>query len=1678
MAVFQGPFRSLALILVFMTAVGVSKIANLPDLRFANGKDIRRIRTSDQVTEPIIQHFEKVEVLDFDIENDFMYWTDIKLKKIYRAFANGTDVVEIVPWGLGDPKGLAIDWVGHHIIWCDRDPRYQHVHSFNGSRMWIAPYDAAYRRILVWRDLDSPRAVVLDAVHGHIYWADWGRLKIERCRMDGTERTVIIDKNLKAPNGLTIDYKEGRLYWTDSLRHSIEYANLDGSNRTVLLKNETILPYPFAITLLDDYLYWTDIHRRAIFASTKFHGIEQSIVENRLLDPYDIRTFDIKRQSPMSGGPCADQNGGCSHFCLYVPPGRVCACPTGVKLLKDGKTCASGIAKFLLFTRLEDLRMYSIDADSVDVLLHLEVTGTNSATNIDYDVSSGYVYWAELVGFSESMIKRGKLAGSSEEIVVPVQAGAFDKIAVDQQGGNIFWSNGHFNSIMVARMDGSGQKTVIQGDGLSKPRGLAIDPVEGYMYWSAWGDYPHIGKACMDGSNRTVLFDQKITWPNGLTIDYEARALYWADALRDVIESSDLWGGGRRIVVSSGTRHIYGLTLLGRYLYWIDSDRKTIERADKITGKRRAILVNEIYGAGVRAIDTTANIISNNCSNNNGGCSHICLARPSGRTCACPDDFIFTDSAQTQCKAPVPFLVTILNSSGFTSDYVRRISLTQGLSTQHIFLQPNNLIFNPVAIDVDWPGRKIYCSDQHRHTIVSLDLDGSNVEVVIDFEAANQGGLAVDWMARNMYWTVEGQDRIDVARLDGSLRTVFLYENIKKPMAIAVEPAEGMLYFSTWDAKPAIHAVNVTDPSTRVILTSLIGHSRPTALTIDYETRRLFWADPPDYTITVIDLVTKSIASVVNSPGEAPFGLAFYSGRLYWSNELATEIRYGPSTGLETIESKRLMGMSAFANEDRVMLTAVGYTRQPGENKCSVENGGCEWFCLSQSRHASNCSCPIYLERRKEPDTTLCVPPPTALLYATDTDSLFHFGKPTSIDVAKDMLLPSGTVDPPLPVRLDTVHIRAVDMNMDTEMVFWVDDQTGRVLTSTLGGRSRRILLSDASVYDICVNEVTGHVYYTNTIDETIGIIRPDGSAVGLIVNEHQLRPRSLAIDPHSGHVYWTDWGTSVTVRQAKLDGTQQRTLISTNLHLPTGLTISLGEHLLYWVDPERGVVERCDVAGKNRLVYRISSTGFYSRVGLGLAGDFVFFVDPKAGLMKKFPKKAGVQEAADDQVQTVKSYLVRTGLENVTDFVVFQDIPSPDNPCAHNNGNCSHICIAVAGTYCSCPLYRALSGNTCSNPVCPKQYVPCRDNSYCIPSTMRCDGRYNCLDGSDEIDGCLCKADEFTCRSGDCIQNLLRCNGKSDCLDESDEDDCPKCRKGLRLCPDRRCINAELFCDGLIDCAHGADESESVCSTMSPNTTVVPVTVMAKKDNSLPKLTTIILCAMFGVLLPFLGLVAALAWRRWQSKSFDLAESPNNFEMNNQRRCRTESSTYNDSIPTTECSQLTKAHLEELEEEQQQRPYRHYRHDGHDGRRSPSVAGISEYVLGLRSRPCMPSMSSLHGTHTDNFTLDPPMGGPPTIKSESLPPNPPPSEFTVQKTEKSFCASSRFTTDDDDDFVLSSSEDEVGDDGARRRDHVMETVIDSVPEIDRAGGVSVVSVATCPPPPPSIVTEVMQTAV
>lgn len=133
-------------------------------------------------------------------------------------------------------------------------------------------------------------------------------------------------------------------------------------------------------------------------------------------------------------------------------------------------------------------------------------------------------------------------------------------VAVDWIADNLYWTDMKNSLIEVAKFDGTRRKKLL--DNLKDPRALALFPKEGYMFWTEWGDNPKILRAFLDGSRKETIIPSDLHFPNGLSIDYTRRKLYWADALKDRIEVSNL-NGHFRVALIPDAANPFGLTQVG-----------------------------------------------------------------------------------------------------------------------------------------------------------------------------------------------------------------------------------------------------------------------------------------------------------------------------------------------------------------------------------------------------------------------------------------------------------------------------------------------------------------------------------------------------------------------------------------------------------------------------------------------------------------------------------------------------------------------------------------------------------------------------------------------------------------------------------------------------------------------------------------------------------------------------------------------------------------------------------------------------------------------------------------------------------------------------------------------------------------------------------------------------------
>ena len=134
-------------------------------------------------------------------------------------------------------------------------------------------------------------------------------------------------------------------------------------------------------------------------------------------------------------------------------------------------------------------------------------------------------------------------------------------------------------------------------------------------------------------------------------------------------------------------------------------------------------------------------------------------------------------------------------------------------------------------------------------------------------------------------------------------------------------------------------------------------------------------------------------------------------------------------------------------------------------------------------------------------------------------------------------------------------------------------------------------------------------------------------------------------------HIYWTDWGTEAKIEKASLHGKNRRSIITTDIQWPNGLTIDHTLKRLYWIDARLKRIETCDFNGHNRVVVR--KLAFTSHpFSIAVFEDNVYWTDWDSGAIEVANKFNGTNRGT-----VVQSHLRLLGVK-----VVHEVLQQPGN--------------------------------------------------------------------------------------------------------------------------------------------------------------------------------------------------------------------------------------------------------------------------------------------------------------------------------------------------------------------------------------------------------------------------------
>ncbi|CAG0887744.1 unnamed protein product [Cyprideis torosa] len=1421
----------------------------------SNRKTIRLIELSQKSSRIkshiLIQGLKNAAAVDFHYRKGLICWSDFNEETIRCAKLKGNSVIStyaVVPRGMVSPDGIAIDWVNDKIYWNDLDSK----------RLEVAELDGRDRTVLYWEGLDQPRAIALVPEEGILFWTDWGQTpKIERGGMDGDRRSrrVIVGKDIQWPNGLAVDLSTRKLYWTDGRLQMLSSMDFNGNGRRDYFQR--ILQHPFALSVMEGRIFWTDWTESTV-ETCSVHDDNCTSRRSILKDaeyPMGVRFWSEKAQPlplehtpPPPGGatPCSEDNGGCSNLCLAAPSplphvsnasSFSCACPTGVAF-RSSKVCNVGPQKFLLLARRKDVRRISLDTPDYTGVV-VQASGIKHMIAVDYDPHEQMVYWTD-----EELhcIRRSPLNGTGAvETVLSEEINHPDGLALDTIGRNLYWTDTGTDRIEVVRLDGRARKILIHTD-LDQPRALALDPPEGVFFWTDWGENPRVERANLDGSGRRMIVKNGLGWPNGIALDTRSKEVYWADALHDKIEMCTYDGKHRQVLLDRGLQHPFGFTLLGDDLFWSDWQSRRVEKVDKRTGKGRTIIAELLPDLmGLAAVDLSAAPGWTPCVENDGGCSHLCLALPPEReggrashTCECPLNMEMTGDNKT-CGELTAFLILP------TGDQLRRISVSGSLnrSSHHqTSVLPISGLREVVAVSYD-TDEQIYWTDVESKTVTRAYINGSGVQNIAEFGLEYPEGIAVDWHAGNVYWADVVGQRIEVSLLNGDSRRVIVWKNLDSPRSLAVDPIEGFLFFSLWSQShnPRIERSSLAG-NPRVILHNNLGRVNGLTVHLSGTRRRLFWVDI-DYRriqssdMNGIDLITH--LRISDNDPMMPFGLAVYKDSIYFTDHSlsnSTSIYELPIKD-STASPKLLRGrIPIHPNVQGTDLLLYSKYKEPAQwNPCSTtDRGRCQHLCFfipgAQDPESATrvCACPTHYTLNGDGRT--CSPPSSGVFVSQK-------GQATRLVLSS----PIGKEESPkaiLPIP-GFRHVRSIAFSTQQQILYWIDGKTkaikhafengthlGALVPASNAGTSSdedlEFLEDTHNPFDLAFDPINQMLLWSCSSRDIVNVTscRPesDGLPLGTIVggryeeDSGPVKPRQLAFHYLRGILFWVDisFPDAVRIRRTLLDGSDNSVILDGRVEI-SALAVDVGGDLLFWSEERSLHVSDLHGKGKKTMPHFTSLT-LFSPIALAVEGNYLYWADRERQTVERIDKSTG--ESRETILQGMGQLTDLSGAEPWVGVGVGGSYPKSCPP------DCSHFCL-ISVSVCACPQGMSLAEDaaTCIHPPsCPVGKFSCSSGTECILDAYRCDGTKDCADGSDERACSTCPTGHFRCHNGQCIQSRLHCDGTPHCLDRSDESCCGKNKFPCRWSADQ-CINLDQVCDGSPQCLDESDEGPEACSVL-----------------------------------------------------------------------------------------------------------------------------------------------------------------------------------------------------------------------------------------------------------------------
>lgn len=597
---------------------------------------------------------------------------------------------------------------------------------------------------------------------------------------------------------------------------------------------------------------------------------------------------------------------------------------------------------------------YALGLESLNLTtLYANEFYTNGHNIFDLDMlweegTSPQLFWSDL---QEGKIYSGTLNDNGVlghvKSVVSHGIVSVEGIAVDWIGHNLYLVESRYGWIEVADLKHKWRSVLVTN--IDAPRALALDSRDGLLFWTDRSENrPKIERSTMAGRNRIAIVDINTLsdggFPNGLTIDYSTRRLYWIDAKSDSIYSSNYDGlalnkhySNRQLIQTP-----FGLSFLNNDLYWVDAKLNTINRIDIRNNSAPQVIYktyHSLYGVIVVHPQHHPKSDFNPCLSM--GCSHLCLIDDKNTAlCRCPQLMVLGPDGKRCQDVEDMILVSEFHKEGNDG-----FSVILGLSDNSLVKPLTFPIVPPshteiVGLDLDEASGYVYWADANTNFLWKASVVGNEISKAMHLGYGKVTGFGAHWKNATIYYSSAGSNKgIFQCSLVNNI-CMPIVDGVYDPLLLGLHPTLMKLF---WVAKNSSRVSIVSsglDGQNRSTLYNSVGENTIKSFTLDPMGTELYWIDAGQNEILRHDMNGVKSISKFNSSYELST-LIIDKERILISDESGRIHALDKTTGeyLEVIYNSSGVVKSLRSVKT---LRVASHTVNP----CAFENGGCPDQCL------------------------------------------------------------------------------------------------------------------------------------------------------------------------------------------------------------------------------------------------------------------------------------------------------------------------------------------------------------------------------------------------------------------------------------------------------------------------------------------------------------------------------------------------------------------------------------------------------------------------------------------------------------------------------------------------------------------------------------------------------------